>query len=183
MARGYSLVELVIGLGVASLITVWSYPGLSDMLLRAQAKTGINRLVSAVNFTRMTAITRYRTTTLCALKNTGKCGAAWQGELTVFLDGNQNGFWENGEEVIARIAGLNDGSSVRWRSFGNRQYLQFTPMGYTSYQNGNFVVCPERDNARLARQLIINVQGRARLNHVRDKNGFLIDRSGKRLRC
>ena len=183
MVRGFSLFELVVFLCITTLISIWSYPVVSDALLRAQATAGINRLAGAVNFTRATAVIKQQTATICPMRADGKCSSAWHNKLTVFLDRNQNGRREADESIVETVASLNDETQVRWRSFGNRQYLRFSARGYTLFQNGNFVVCPEKGNARLARQLIINVQGRARLNHTRNEAGFLIDRSGKQLRC
>ncbi|MBS03482.1 MAG: hypothetical protein CMQ24_12340 [Gammaproteobacteria bacterium] len=72
------------------------------------------------------------------------------------------------EHVVAVIRPLSSGGIVRWRSFRNRQYLQFTGDGFTNYQNGNFVYCDATRNRRYARQIVLNVQGRAHMMSRRD---------------
>ena len=58
-----------------------------------------------------------------------------------------------------------------------------TGNGYTHFQNGNFVYCPADGDLRYARQLVINVQGRARTSQDVDHDGFVEDRLGRHLTC
>lgn len=180
---GYSTVEMIIVLGISLTLMAFVMPPVNAMLIRSKTTSSINRLVAAVNFTRHTAVQYHAVTTLCAKKTNGKCGASWGGELSVFLDRNGNARHESGEKLIARISNSNSDSSVTWRAFQNKQYLQMTPMGYTKFQNGNFVVCPANANPQYARQILINIQGRVRLNRAVNEAGHAIDRKGKRLRC
>jgi len=76
----------------------------------------------------------------------------------------------NGDDrLLYRLQPLMIPGSLKFRSFGNKQYLQMTPFGMTNYQNGNFTYCPENGDANLARQVIISFTGRTR--YARDKDG------------
>ena len=183
LSSGYSTVEMIIVLGISLTLMAFVIPPVNAMLIRSNTTSSINRLVAAVNFTRHTAVQYHTVATLCATKANGKCGASWAGELSVFLDRNSNARHEPDEKLIARISNSHSDSSVTWRAFQNKPYLQMTPMGYTKFQNGNFVVCPANANPKYARQILINIQGRVRLNRSVDEAGHPIDRKGKQLRC
>ena len=180
---GYSLTELLVILAIIALLTVTAYPSINGMLERQATTTAINRMIAAINLSRHTAMQYGATVTLCALKKNGKCGSAWSGELTVFLDRNGNAKKETSEQTVRVVPPLTSGASIKWRVFGNRQYLQMTTLGLTNYQNGNFVACPASGNQRWARQIVINIQGRVRRNHRINKTGYPVDRRGKLLRC
>ncbi len=75
------------------------------------------------------------------------------------------------------------GSTLKWRAFRNRQYLQMTPSGFTNYQNGNFVYCSQDQDLRFARQIVLNMQGRVKKSYDRNNDGLVEDRYGRHLRC
>ncbi len=170
-------------LTILIVIMASAVPSVSSMIDSSQSRASVNRLVTAVNFTRHSAVQYQTTATLCGLKQDGRCGASWATVLTVFLDRNINARFDGGDEVITRIQPLGTNNTVKWRSFRNRQYLQMTGMGHTRHQNGNFVVCLEDADPKAARQIVINVQGRVRVNHALNDEGYPIDRNGKVLKC
>jgi type IV fimbrial biogenesis protein FimT len=181
--RGVTLIELVVVLAVVSVLFGSMAPSFSKLLARNRATTSINWIITAVNFTRHAAVINRNTMTLCAPKTETKCGGKWHEGLIVFSDRNKNARIDGKDEIIAHIPAQNKYGTIKWRAFRNRQYLQMTQMGYTNFQNENFVYCPRDQNRKFARQLVINVQGRARVVHSRNKEGYPIDRHGKLLRC
>lgn len=180
---GFSLVEALISLAIASILMGSMIPSMSNILERNRATTNINWIVSAVNFTRHAAVVNRVTMTLCAPKLNDQCGGNWHGGLIIFSDRNKNARIDNTDNIIARIQPPNGNGSIKWRAFRNRQYLQMTPAGHTNFQNGNFVYCPEDRNQKFARQIVVNIQGRTRLVHTRNEAGLPVDRYGKVLRC
>lgn len=180
---GFTLIEAMLSLGIISILMGSVIPSMSSLIERNQATTNINWIIGAVSFTRHAAVVHRVTMTLCAPKSTDQCGGNWHEGLVVFSDRNKNARIDEADRIIARIQPLSRSGSIKWRAFRNRQYLQMTPMGYTNYQNGNFIYCPENGNRKFARQIVINLQGRARLVHTVNKEGFPVDRYGKVLRC
>ena len=170
-------------LGISLTLMALVVPSVNVMLIRGKTTSSINRLVAAVNFIRHTAVQYHTVATLCATKSSGKYGASWAGKLSVFLDRNKNAKHEHEEKIIARISNNHSDTSVTWRAYQNKQYLQMTPTGYTKFQNGDFVVCPSNANPKYAHQIVINIQGRVRQNRSVNKAGYPIDRKGQQLRC
>lgn len=182
--RGLSLVELLAVLAIITLMSGMVIPSMAKIYERSEATASINWIITAVNYTRHAAIQFRTTATLCPrAKDDLNCGGKWHKDLIVFADGNQDGKLNGQDYLLQQISSEKVKGTFKWRSFRNRQYLQITPLGYTNYQNGNFIYCPASQNNTLARQIVINVQGRARVVHTRDEQGVRIDRYGKPLRC
>ena len=139
-------------------------------------------MASCRKIARHSAIVYNELVTVCALKADNRCGGNWAKELSVFADKDHDAEFDAEDRLIRRTR-PDGGASVTWRSFGRKPYLQLTPYGYTNYMNGNFTICGQSADTWHARQLVINVQGRVRLNHRREDKGRPIDRRGKPLRC
>lgn len=182
--RGLSLIELIAVLAIIALMSGMVFPSMSKIYERSEATTSINWIITAVNYTRHAAIQFRTMATLCPVaKDQLNCGGAWHDDLIVFADKNQDGKLNGQDYLLQKISSAKVKGTFKWRSFRNRQYLQITPLGYTNYQNGNFIYCPASQDPHLARQIVINMQGRARVVHTRDEHDIRIDRYGKALRC
>lgn len=168
---GFTLMELLVWFGISMACINLALPGLQRLLHRSQATAQITWLVTAVHYTRHAAIQHRATVTLCPSKVAGKgCNGQWHEGLLVFIDRNRDGRFNQKDQVLSRQPALNTAGTIRWRSFRNRPYLQMTEAGHTNYQNGNFIYCSNTGDPRLARRIVINVQGRARLYHSKHRS-------------
>lgn len=180
---GLSLIECLATLAVVTLLVGVGVPRVAHFIRNAESISAANRIVRAVNATRHAAATYGQTATLCPFEDGVDCGGPWAGPLVYFVDTNRDGRLGRRDVVVQVIRPLSSGGTVKWRSFRNRQFLQFTREGHTNYQNGNFVYCDASRDPRYSRQIVVNVQGRARVMNGRDKSGHRVDRKGKPLRC
>ena len=184
--RGFTLIELIVVLAIVSILMGFAVPTIGGIKDRSEATTRVNWIISAVNYTRHAAISFKTLATLCPIDQdapTLSCGGEWHEDLMVFSDKNRDGRFNGNDEVIQRIQALSNNGTIKWRSFRNRQYLQITSSGYTNYQNGNFTYCSPDQNPLLARQVVVNVQARARVTHYKAEDGSRLDRRGHPLRC
>jgi type IV fimbrial biogenesis protein FimT len=101
----------------------------------------------------------------------------------IFTDQNNNRALDAADRIISYLDFPYEGSTLKWRSFKNRQYLQMTAMGFTNYQNGNFVYCSRDQNPAHARQVVLNLQGRVKKAFDRNGDGIIEDQYNKPLRC
>ena len=182
-AKGYTLVEAVVVLAIVVITMGIVVPSYKDMAERNRAAAGINWLIRAVRITRATAITHNALTTLCPTSDAQRCGGNWHEQVMVFTDHNDDRAINGNDTLIALLPYPYQNSTIKWRAFRNRQYLQMTPTGYTNYQNGNFVYCPSSGDLRFARQIVLNMQGRFKKSYDRDNDGLVEDRYGDHLRC
>ncbi len=183
-SAGFSLNELMVALAVAAVLMGTAIPEFTELAAAQRATAQINALAGAVNSTRQLAISHNRTMTLCAGQGP-RCGNRqdWHKGMLVFADTNNNRCLDDGEFVGARFAKPEAGATIVWRSFGNRAYLRFAATGVTDWQPGNFQYCPANQDARFARQLIINAQGRVRQATDSDGDGIRENAKGQPLSC
>lgn len=178
------MIELLVTLALLAVLFSLALPDFAAFIGRQRSVAAVNGLVGAVQIARNAAVTGRTTTTLCPAAS-GRCGArdTWHLGALVFEDDNGNGRREEAEAIVARLPRLRAGERVYWRSFRNRGYLQFSATGFTSWQNGHFLYCSRDRDPRLARQVIINAQGRARMARDRDGDGIAEDARGRPLQC
>lgn len=181
--KGFTLLEALACLALLALLAGFALPAMNGLVEASRAATGINWLVRAVNTARSAAVTQGVMTTLCPTEDDQQCGGAWHGRLMVFTDRNGDRRINGDDQAIAYLDFPSPGATVTWRSFRNRQFLQITPLGFTNNQNGNFVYCSRDQAPELARQLVINLQGRTRSARDRDGDGIVEDRNNRALRC
>lgn len=180
---GFTLIELIACVAIAGLLFGYAIPGISHLVRSHEATTAINWMVGNVVFARHSAIVSNTLVTLCPSRDGTRCGGKWHEGTLVFTDMNGDREVDGDDKVLRRLDFPVDGATIKWRSFGNRQYLQMRRSGFTNYQNGNFVYCPADGDLRYARQLVINVQGRGRTSKDTDGDGLVEDRRGRHLRC
>ena len=183
-AMGASLTEMLTALAVAAVLAGVAAPGMAALVGRGQADAAMAQMVGVIRYARHLAVTRGVTATLCPGAG-ATCGRrdSWHEGALVFVDGNGNGRLDAGEEIARQLPPLPRGYRLRWRSFRNRTSLSLQANGLTNWQNGNMLLCPPDGDARKARQLIINAQGRVRLAQDADGDGVVEGGDGRPVSC
>lgn len=181
---GVSLLELLVTLAVAAVLAGAALPSFVGLADQHRATARVNAMLGAVQAARRVAITRNASVTLCPGQGPRCLGAnQWHQGAVAFLDQDGDRRIDSGEFVALRLPKLDAGERIRWRSFRNRSYLLIRGSGLTDWQNGNFQYCPANGDARLARQIILNAQGRARHALDADGDGVREDARGRPLAC
>lgn len=181
--RGLSLTELLVALAIAGVIGAIGLPSFVGLYESMRTRSAVNQLIAAVYFARHAAVTHRRPVTLCPSEDRTHCGGTFEHGAIAFIDDNRDGHRQAQDVLLAAFDPLPDGSRASWHAFGNRRYLRFLPTGMTHWQNGHFMYCPPGGDPHLARQVIINVQGRARLAPDRDGDGIVEDARGRPVHC
>lgn len=170
-------------LGIVAIMAATAMPSMLELIERTRATSTINALMGAIQFTRHSAVTFGSPVTLCPSSDGTSCARNWQHGAIVFVDFGRAGRVDSTDRVLRRFGPFPKGATIRWRSFGNRRYLQMTPRGFTRHQPGHFQYCPPTADPRFARQVIVNWQGRARMAPDRNGDGIREDARGRPLRC
>lgn len=181
--RGTTLLELLLALLILSILLGMSLPGFSQLLNSTRADQAMQSLTEAIALARTNAITTQHIVTFCRSKDQQTCGGVWGQGFIVFTDANGNREIDGDDLLLRAKQFINLPGELRWRAFRNRQYIQFTPEGFTRYQNGNFTYCPHSKDARNARQLIVSRTARVRKAMDSDGDEIVENSRGKPINC
>ncbi len=183
-AAAYTLIELLLSIGVAAVLATLAYPAFDGLIERVHSTSHVNDLIGIIRFARHAAIVERRWVTLCPAQGNSCTGSrSWHTGLMVFADANRDGSRQAEEPVLGYLAALDPGESLAWRAFRRRNYLQVRPEGYTNWHNGSFHYCPASRDPRFGKVLIVNVQGRTALSVDRDGDGIDEQANGTPLVC
>ena len=180
---GLSLLELLLTIALLSIILAATAPSLGGIIEQGRGDEAMRQLRGAIELTRTAAIGSGGLATLCPSADGLSCGGQWRDGMIVFADGDGDRIPDSPESILRVFRFAAPAGDIRWRSFGNRQYLQMTAMGFTRDQNGNFTWCPAGGDARLARRLIVNGAGRLREAADEDGDGVREAGNGAPLSC
>ena len=180
---GLTLLELILVIALLCVLMAATAPSLTGIIEQRRGDEVMKILREAIELARATAIGSGGFATLCRSRNGRTCGGRWEDGMIVFIDANGDRV-PDGDNALVRVFQFPSASgSIRWRSFGNRQYLQMTAMGFTRDQNGNFSYCPNNGDIGLARQLIVNAAGRVREAVDSNDDGVREGSNGEPLHC
>jgi len=91
---GVTMIELILGLSVASVLTTTAVPALDNLLRSRNLAPTTNELVTSLNLARSEALARGNRVAVAA--KGGNWAEGWQ----VFADANDNGALDAGEQII-----------------------------------------------------------------------------------
>jgi len=181
--KGMSLLELLITLGILSVLLSISMPDFEELVESVSADATLRKLATAIQLGKSAAITNRTTVTLCRSYDGLNCGGSWQDGVLVFTDRNRDRAINENDRLVRHVTFPNSKGHIRFRAFQNKQYLQLTSLGVTHSQNGNFTYCPFSGDSKLARQLIVNRTARLRFAQDSDGDGIKEDSRGRPLSC
>lgn len=184
-SSGLTLIEILASLAIVAAVLSLAAPALTRLVGTQRSSAALNGLLGAVQLARSAAVTRGAVVTLCGSADGASCAGRdqWHEGAIVFVDEDQDGERDAGDTLLVARPPFENGARVYWRSFRNKRYLQFDATGMTNWQNGHFLYCPAGNDPRLARQVILNAQGRARTAPDTDGDGVAEDASGRPLVC
>ncbi|MDN3638540.1 GspH/FimT family protein [Simiduia curdlanivorans] len=180
---GFTLLELIISISIIVIISSIGVPAFQHLVEQNKAITTTDLLTRTIILARTQAIMLGQTTTLCPRENDSSCGDNWQEGINIFIDQNINGYLDEGETLVYATQAFEPGSQIKWKAFGNKNYLSFSPRGFTLHQNGSFYYCPKSKDAHYGRVLILNKAGRARQGLDLNNNGIPETSSGVDISC
>lgn len=181
--HGYSIIELLSTLLLASILIAVGAPRLSTFFDGNRMVSNTNNLVSAIQIARNEAIKRGARVTVCKSANadavapTCTIAGDWDQGWIVFVDIGANAQFDGANDTILRRQPGVDGATTTITTGGSPlidDYIQFTSRGVPrtttgGAQSGTFRVCDDRGLLNVsgnvvARGIVLNAAGRVRLS-------------------
>lgn len=181
--QGTTLIELMIMLVIVAILADLGTRSWAASYQTHQSNRVARDLLAAIQLARTSSALQRQWATLCPSTDGMACTQDWGRGILVFLDVDRNGKLDPDDRTIYRYQPAREGSTLSWRSFRKKPYLQITQRGWTNQQNGSFIYCPPDQNPRYARVVIVNKLGRARQGVDRDGDGIAETASGKPVEC
>lgn len=164
--NGFTLIELMIAVGLTGLLLSMAVPALDIFVSNARQTGAINDFVSTIHQARSTAVTTNTRVTICPSAGGTDCeSVGWNAGWIMFSDPDSDRKVDTDETVLA-ASGAVDGLTIQSSQFGT--FLMYRPNGRVmnaslNGSSGAFTVCDDR-GASHAKVMIIDLSGRPRLS-------------------
>lgn len=180
---GLTLIEITITLSILGVLFLVANPSLKNTRDKMAIDSIMDQVESAIALAKQTAIMENKIVTFCRSNDGFHCQGKWHQGSIVFTDKNRDREINEDDQLVHYFQPVTVEGTLTFNSFGNRQYVQLTPRGFTNNQSGNFTFCPANRDLSLARQLILNHLGRTRVAQDNDGDGIVENSRGKSLSC
>ena len=151
--RAFTLVELLVALGLAALLAAVAVPTFHDWLGAYQVANHAKHLAETMTRARTEAIRRSHRVSLCKSPDLRQCAdqGSWEGGFLVYVDVNRDGRIDAGEPVLGIEGRAPPGITIA----ANRpldDYVSYTSVGHArmlngALQMGTFTVCKSGQRA------------------------------------
>lgn len=158
---GFNLIELMVVLLIASVISTMGGPVLSETVERNRLRTQADRILTTLNLTRSEAVKRNQSVSVCRSSDGTSCSGNWEDGWIVFTNSDGDDTVDAGVDTVVRVyAGLNSGYTLG----GTINTSALTYFGDGSYAGGagSIHLCAADADISQGWSLMLNTVGRPR---------------------
>jgi type IV fimbrial biogenesis protein FimT len=180
---GMTLIELMVSIGVTSILTTIALPSFNDFIVQLRVDNEISRLSRLLLAARNHAINKEYNVIICPLKSDGTCSTDWHEELSVFVDNNNNQIFDsaNNELLVATKSPINTGDILKYAT--NRNKITYQATGHLfGLSNGTLRYCPKGYEEK-SRAIVIARSGRFYATKDNNNDGQDETRSNQKIVC
>lgn len=169
-AKGFTLVELLVILGLLAAIIALTAPALLSFGQGARLNAHAKDLQSLLNNSRSLAMLQQQSVFVCgaspapadAMSASEPCDVLgeWRHGIHVVLDENSNQAPDIDDSITLFQAPYSHLTTLTWRGFRGKDHIEFLAAGTTNWQNGRFTFC-SRDTESEGLEIVLNVAGRS----------------------
>jgi type IV fimbrial biogenesis protein FimT len=171
--HGFTLIELMIAIGLTGLLLSMAVPALVMFVANARQTGALNDFIASMHVARSAAVTANSRVTVCASADGNACEAvAWDSGWIVFVDTDSDQAVDANETIISTNFAA-EGLTISSNEFGAT--MSYRPNGRVmnaaiNGSVGEFTICDRRGDKH-AKVLIVDLSGRPRSSR------YLIDGS------
>lgn len=159
--RGFSMIELIIVVLIASIILSIVAPKLGRISTRAHLNSVQRSLISTLFFARAEAIKRGSDVTVCPSNDSATClerSAPWNDGWIIFLDIDGNGTFDSSDDQLIRATVIPRVASVVWS--GTRSITFQGEGNVVENSQGNLRICDLNGDFSITRGVTVDPTGR-----------------------
>ena len=128
--RGYSLIELMIALGMVAVLLGIAVPAMNDFVQASRLSSSSRALVIDFALARNEAALRAQRVTVCTSTNMTSCSnSSWNDGRLVFVDNGAAGTVDGGDVILAQTAALNSAVTTVPAGAAGAFFMSYTPTG------------------------------------------------------
>ena len=180
---GMTLIELMVGIGITSVLATIALPNMSDFIVELRVDNEIYRLSRLLTLARNHAISTNSRVVICPISASGDCTTNWHDELIVFVDNNGNQQFDNAANdlLIATKASVKQGDVLTYAM--NRNKITYQATGHLfGLSNGTLRYCPKGYSAK-SRAIVVARSGRFYATTDSNSDGIDETRSNQVIQC
>lgn len=172
--RGFTLLELIIIVGILGITMAFAAPGLSTMISNNRISSDASDFVAALQLAKAEAAARINPVTICkknASSTACNAGGDWSQGWIVFSDINDNGAVDAGagETVLLTHDALNARITFGGTA-GVANLITYRPSGTTSVNSTEvLIICDDRGfDANASKGILVTITGRGNVMKATD---------------
>lgn len=162
MKNGFTLIELMTGIMIISIVIAIGVPSFTVTIQNNRLASQTNTVISALNFVRSEAVKRNNARlTICGSSDQASCNTSnWESGWVIFPDNDNDSQVSAGETILKVDGAMSGGNTLRASGFSSTSLIRFDTQGMLS-GSGTFTLCDERGVTE-ARAIVMNISGQAR---------------------
>ena len=175
-SKGFTLLELMIIVGILGLTMAIAAPGLSTMISNNRISSSASDFAAALQLAKAEAVARVNSVIVCK-KNTGSTGCVgggdWSQGWIVFSDDNGNGGVDGGanEAILLIHEALDSRITFGGSNSEVDSSIVFRPSGTSNITStGTLIICSDGQFDSSARGILITITGRGSVMKASDTN-------------
>lgn len=180
-SRGFTLIELMVTLGIGALVLSIGIPGFQGMVRDNRMVMHYNQFLAELNNARSEAVKRGVRITMCTRNEAGtECHDApnWEKGWITFTDPNQSGSVDPGETILRVHEPLNGTGTLH----SSESRISYNSQGIAVGFHSTFWLCDDR-GSRFARGVVVSGNGRPRPAVDSNADSLVDDASGNSILC
>ena len=160
--NGFTLFEMIIGLSILSILTVYAIPNYQTFKQNSNMTHELNRLVRTINFARNQSIHLSQHTVLCASQSLTDCDGQSQWHLgwLVFADINRNKKYDATDQLLLTEQKMK--TELKAVSSQFRSKIRFDRTGFSPGTNLTIRLCDHRGEVS-GKSIVVSNVGRPRV--------------------
>lgn len=161
---GFTLIELMITLLIASVLIGMVAPSMATLVDNNRLQTSAEVLFTSMMLTRSEALKRNREVIMCKSSDGSSCteDTEWQDGWLVFVDTDEDGVVD-ADEILRVNGALGGDTSLQVSGTDFSDQMSYQTDGSAS-GTGTFVLCNARADTATAREVDVSLTGRPKIN-------------------